>query len=69
MKHTILLAWGKMDEGWFKLISDGNWDQARGVARAGGVVRNSYGAWIVDFAINLGNCSIASNAGIKVTMI
>ncbi|GAB2236451.1 hypothetical protein Droror1_Dr00028095 [Drosera rotundifolia] len=51
------ICWEAQQEGWVALNTDGASRVADEAASAGGVFRNSEGAWIAGFALNLGYCS------------
>lgn len=61
----IRLAWRAFGQGFIKLNTDGSC-RSHGQAGSGGVLRNSQGCWVSEFAVNLGKkaCSVAAEAGV-----
>ncbi|KAL9290881.1 putative ribonuclease H domain, reverse transcriptase zinc-binding domain-containing protein [Arabidopsis thaliana] len=51
------IRWTPPMEGWYKINTDGASRGNPGLASAGGVLRNSAGAWCGGFAVNIGRCS------------
>ncbi|XP_010484806.1 PREDICTED: uncharacterized protein LOC104763089 [Camelina sativa] len=52
-----MIAWSPPSVGWVKLNTDGASHGNPGLATAGGVLRDSDGAWIGGFAFNIGICT------------
>ncbi|KAG7556617.1 Ribonuclease H-like superfamily [Arabidopsis suecica] len=52
-----MIGWTKPSIGWYKLNTDGASHGNPGLATAGGVLRDSEGAWCGGFALNIGICS------------
>ncbi|CAA7017850.1 unnamed protein product [Microthlaspi erraticum] len=52
-----MINWTPSNEGWMKLNTDGASQGNPGLATAGGALRNAYGEWCGDFALNIGRCT------------
>ncbi|CAN1339693.1 Putative ribonuclease H protein At1g65750 [Linum perenne] len=57
-RHQVRLAWEPGPRGWVTMHSDDNVNRAAGKASAGGLVRDSDGRCILDYTMNIDNCSL-----------
>ena len=51
------IRWEKPEQGWSKLNTNGSWNAALGSAAGGGLIRDSWGNWVVGFARKLGSAN------------
>ncbi|GER30653.1 polynucleotidyl transferase [Striga asiatica] len=53
-----LVCWEPPSDSWIKMNSDGAHNGSSGLASAGGLLRDSHGAWVGGFVMMIGECSI-----------
>uniref|UniRef100_A0A199UBV5 Uncharacterized protein n=1 Tax=Manihot esculenta TaxID=3983 RepID=A0A199UBV5_MANES len=56
--RAIAVKWNLPPVNWIKLNTDGAWDSTTGIDKAGGVIRNSEGAWLAGYNRLVGVSSI-----------
>uniref|UniRef100_A0A2C9V942 Uncharacterized protein n=1 Tax=Manihot esculenta TaxID=3983 RepID=A0A2C9V942_MANES len=56
--RAIAVKWNLPPVNWIKLNTDGAWDSTTGIGKAGGVIRNSEGAWLAGYNRLVGVSSI-----------
>lgn len=57
IREINIIRWERLLLGWTELNSDGSFNSTTGMASEEGVLRNSKGAWIGGFSMNIGYCS------------
>ena len=56
-KEWRRIGWDCPPHDWCKINVDGAFKARKGIAADDGLLRDSYGKWIVGFVTNLGHCS------------